>query len=110
MFKSLQAQAKLQQDLFGYDVQVLSKEALHQHYMADENAYGAIRYQDGFGLNPLKLAWGYQKLARQAGAKVYTSTPVSFVSTHTGKNIMLATPQGTVTAKKSSDCNQWLHT
>lgn len=100
MFKSLRAQAKLQQDLFGYDVQVLSKEVLHQYYMADENAYGAIRYQDGFGLNPLKLAWGYQKLACQAGAKVYTSTPVSFVSTHTGKNILLATPKGIVNAKK----------
>lgn len=100
MFKFLQEQAKLQQQLFGYDVQVLSKQALHQNYMADENAYGAIRYQDGFGLNPLKLAWGYQKLARAAGVKVHTSTPVSFASTKVPKKIMLATPQGTVTAKK----------
>lgn len=59
MFKSLQAQAKLQQTMFGYDVEVLSKQTLHNDYMADENAYGAIRYQDGFGINPLKLAWGY---------------------------------------------------
>ena len=44
--------------------------------MDDRNAYGAIRYQDGFGLNPLKLAWGYQKLARQAGAKVHCASPV----------------------------------
>lgn len=103
MFKSLQAQAKLQQQMFGYDVQVLSKQVLHQAYMADENAYGAIRYQDGFGLNPLKLAWGYQKLARAAGAKVHTSTPMSFVPTKAAKPIkpiVLATPKGTVTAKK----------
>lgn len=100
MFKSLQAQAKLQQQMFGYDVQVLSKQTLHQDYMADENAYGAIRYQDGFGLNPLKLAWGYQQLARQAGVKVHTSTPVSFAN-HQGKyKTLLTTPKATVTTKK----------
>ena len=100
MFKSLQAQAKLQQQMFGYDVQVLSKQTLHQEYMADENAHGAIRYQDGFGLNPLKLAWGYQKLARDAGVKVHTSTPVSFANNTINNRTQLITPQGTVTAKK----------
>lgn len=100
MFKSLQDQAKLQQQMFGYDVQVLSTQDLHQNYMADKNAYGAIRYQDGFGLNPLKLAWGYQKLARQAEVKVHTSTPVSFVEHQNKKSILLATPKGTVKAKK----------
>ncbi|OUR62934.1 oxidoreductase [Colwellia sp. 39_35_sub15_T18] len=100
MFKALQAQAKLQQKMFGYDVQVLSKQTLHQEYMADENAYGAIRYQDGFGLNPLKLAWGYQKLARQAGAKVHTSTPVNFIDNNQGSGVLLSTPKGRVTAKK----------
>jgi len=104
MFTSLQAQAKLQRKMFNYDVQILSKDELHQQYMADENAYGAIRYQDGFGLNPLKLAWGYQKLARQAGVKVHTSTPVQFAQTKSkhqaGQDIVLTTPQGTVKAKK----------
>ncbi len=100
MFKSLQAQAKLQQQMFGYDVQILSTQELHQNYMADENAYGAIRYQDGFGLNPLKLAWGYQKLARQAGVKVHTSTPVSFVENKIKHNALLATPKATIKAKK----------
>ena len=100
MFKSLQEQAKLQQQMFNYDVQILSKNELHQDFMADENAYGAIRYQDGFGLNPLKLAWGYQKLARQAGVKVHTSTPVSFMDNKAKNSIFLATPKGTVKAKK----------
>ncbi|MCW8832317.1 MAG: FAD-binding oxidoreductase [Colwellia sp.] len=100
MFHSLQAQAILQQKMFGYDVQVLSKHELHENYMADENAHGAIRYQDGFGLNPLKLAWGYQKLARQAGVKVHTATPVSFVNDKHDKDVLLLTPKGTITAKK----------
>ncbi|MDP7591694.1 MAG: FAD-dependent oxidoreductase [Litorilituus sp.] len=100
MFKTLQAQAKLQQQMFGYDVQVLTRQELQQGFMADENAYGAIRYQDGFGLNPLKLAWGYQKLARQAGAKVHTSTPIDFVKQKQSKDVLLSSPQAMIKAKK----------
>ncbi|MFT6207962.1 MAG: glycine/D-amino acid oxidase-like deaminating enzyme, partial [Colwellia sp.] len=74
------SQAKLQQKTFAgiknSDVEILTKNEVRQQYMDDKNAYGAIRYQDGFGLNPLKLAWGYQRLAREAGAKVHTSSPV----------------------------------
>jgi len=102
MFKALQTQAKLQQQQFGYDVEILTTNELHQHYMADQNAYGAIRYQDGFGINPLKLAWGYQKLARQAGVKVHTATPVSFAKeqTQSKEGVLLHTPNGTVKAAK----------
>ena len=73
---NLVALAKLQQQMFGYDVEVLSKTDVRQTYMDDKNAFGAIRYQDGFGLNPLKLALGYQKIAQENGARVYTGSPV----------------------------------
>ena len=99
-FKALQAQAKLQQQMFGYDVEVLSKQTLHQHFMADENAYGAIRYNDGFGLNPLKLAFGYQKLAREAGVKVHTSTPISFSHDNQAKTSLLLAPKANIKAQK----------
>jgi len=91
--------AKLQKQMFGYDVQVLSKDELHQNFMADQNAYGAIRYQDSFGLNPLKLAWGYQRLARESGAKVHCSSPVTDWHEETSFQ-RLITPQGEVKAKK----------
>jgi len=97
--KELESLAKLQQQMFGYDVQVLSKNELHQQYMADQNAYGAIRYQDGFGLNPLKLAWGYQKLAQQAGAKIHCSSPVTTWYDE-NKTQRLITPQAEIKAKK----------
>ncbi|WP_206483583.1 FAD-dependent oxidoreductase [Thalassotalea sp. G2M2-11] len=91
--------AKLQQKMFGYDVQVLSRAELHHDYMVDQNAYGAIRYQDGYGLNPLKLAWGYQTLARQAGAKIHCATPVEdWHQTPTGHQLI--TPKAVVKAKK----------
>ena len=97
--KELVELAKLQQNMFGYDVEILSQNDLRQQYMDDRNAYGAIRYQDGFGLNPLKLAWGYQKLARAAGAKVHCASPVSHWKASGNKQV-LQTPNGTVTAQK----------
>ena len=97
--KELTDLAKLQKEMFGYEVQILSKDELSQQYMNDQNAYGAIRYQDGFGLNPLKLAWGYQKLARKAGAKIYCSTPVTDWC-EGEKQHQLITPQGIVNARK----------
>ncbi len=104
MLDELISVAKLQQKMFGYDVEILSKQDLRQQYMDDQNAYGAIRYQDGFGLNPLKLAWGYQKLARAAGVKIHTGSPVidwsEQVSKDSANRQVLHTPQGRITAQK----------
>lgn len=103
MLKGLVESAQLQQEMFGYDVQVLSRAELHHSYMADQNAHGAIRYQDGFGINPLKLAHGYQRLARSLGAKIHTSSPVEAwieASQHGKKRQILRTPNGKITAEK----------
>jgi len=104
MLNELIALAKLQQKMFGYDVEILSKDEVRQQYMDDRNAYGAIRYQDGFGINPLKLAWGYQQLARNAGAKIYTASPVinwhEENSNTASATQLLHTPNGIVKAKK----------
>jgi glycine/D-amino acid oxidase-like deaminating enzyme len=99
MLDQLIAQAKLQQQRFGYQVQVLSKEEVRAQYMDDRNAYGGIRYQDGFGLNPLKLAWGYHSLARAAGVKIHTATPLIDWHEQQGRQIV-RTPQGIICAKK----------
>jgi len=108
MFKSLREAATLQKKMFGYDVQELSREQLHQDYMADHNAYGAIRYQDGFGINPLQLAWGYQNLARKAGVTIHCDSPVDKFQQEliqkSGQQSQtihtLHTPNGIVKAKK----------
>ncbi|QBG37010.1 NAD(P)/FAD-dependent oxidoreductase [Litorilituus sediminis] len=99
MYRALQAQAKLQQDMFAYDIECLSQTQVRQQYMDDQNAYGALRFNDGFGLNPLKLAWGYHQLARAAGAKIHTSSPVIDWQT-VNKKQRLITPKGIVTADK----------
>lgn len=105
-FKDLIAQAEIQRQRFSYDVQVLSQDEVRQQYMDDKNAYGAIRYQDGFGLNPLKLAWGYHQGVRQLGSKVYTSSPVidwlegQKTTNGIDQKHCLITPKGRVRAKK----------
>ncbi len=104
MMPKLLAQAKLQQELFAADIEILTADEIKQNYMDDHNAYGGIRYCDGFGLNPLKLAFGYQKLARAAGVKVHTGSPV--ISWHEDRHFkqnypqVLTTPQGIIRANK----------
>lgn len=99
MFTGLVNQAKLLQSTFSYNVDILTREELHQSYMADQNAHGAIRFNDGFGINPLKLAWGYQKLAQDADVKIHTGSPVIELAEKNGKQI-ITTPQATITAQK----------
>lgn len=99
MFPGLIKQAKLLQKTFAYEVDVLTRNELHQQYMADQNAHGAIRFHDSYGINPLKLAWGYQDLARQAGAKIYTGTPVTALGQDNGKQVVV-TPQAKIRASK----------
>jgi len=99
MVKTLQQQASLLQKEFGYQVELFSRDELHQKFVADQHAYAALRFYDGFGVNPLKLAWGYQQLARQAGAKIYSASPVTGWQQQ-GEQQLLITPQGLMRAKK----------
>lgn len=99
MIKTLQAQAALMQREFNYQVEFIGRDQLHQHYVADQQAYAALRFYDGFGLNPLKLAWGYQRLAMQYGATIHSASPVLDWRTEHGKQLLI-TPQGRVRADR----------
>ncbi|MFT6734954.1 MAG: glycine/D-amino acid oxidase-like deaminating enzyme [Polaribacter sp.] len=105
MVKPLQEQAKLLKQLFSYDAEFISQNELKTSYFDSQHAYGAIRFSDGYGINPLKLALGYQDLAVQAGTKIFTASPVEQVisldQANSDKNsYKLITPEGIVTAKK----------
>ena len=99
MMKQLIAQASVLQNMFNYDVEVLNRQQLHQQFMHDHNAYGAIRFSDGYGLNPLKLAHGYQNLATELGVKIYTGSPATNIE-KVGNKYRVTTPQGSVIAEK----------
>lgn len=99
MVKTLASQADFLQSRLGYDVEFLSRDDVHRHYVADEQCFGALRFADGFGVNPLKLAYGYQQLARAAGARIYTASPVLSLQSD-GAWQVLQTPHARVRAKK----------
>ncbi len=95
----LASQAKLMQQEFGYQTELLTAEQIKAEYFDSQDAYGAIRFNDCYGINPLKLAWGYQQKAQKLGATLYTNSPVT--SWHTNQNKqLLETPQGQVKANK----------
>lgn len=95
----LESQAKLMEREFGYQTELLSADQIKADYFDSQDAYGAIRFNDCYGINPLKLAWGYQQKAQELGATIFTNSPVT--SWHTEKNKqLLETPQGQVRAEK----------
>lgn len=66
---------------------------------AGSEAFGAVYLPDGFSMNPLKLAYGVHGLARTAGARVHTNSPVTQWERAGGMH-HLRTPTGTVRARK----------
>ena len=81
--------------VFGYASRVLSREELHDNYVLDQEAAGAIHEPDGIGIHAAKLAFGYQRMARKLGAKVHPASPVMGWKTIDGFHY-LTTPGGTI--------------
>ena len=61
--------------------------------------FGALRFPDGFGVHPLKLAQGVLRLARQAGAVVHRASPVTGWRADGPAECVVTTPQARVRAK-----------
>ncbi len=95
----LENEAKVMKDVFGYNTRMLSRQELQEEFVNDQEAVGALFEPDGVGVHPLKLAFGYLKRARAAGAKVHTSSPVLDWETRNGVHY-LRTPNGIVKAKR----------
>lgn len=100
MLKVLRQQSGLLEKEFDYKAEILTQEQIKTDYFDSKNAFGAIRFKDGYGINPLKLAWGYQQLAQQAGVSIHTGSPVSQWEKNQNNQQVLRTPGGTVTADK----------
>ncbi|MCC7067926.1 MAG: FAD-binding oxidoreductase [Burkholderiales bacterium] len=94
----LRSEGQLMRDVFGYDTRMLSADELRRDYVIDREAEGALLEPDGIGVHPLKLAFGYLRAARAAGATVHPASPVLSVETRNGVH-HLRTPGGTVRAR-----------
>lgn len=96
---SLQHQSQFISENLGGNAEFLTPETLKNQYMINHQAYGALRLDDGFGLNPLKLVHGYADMVKQAGVKIYEQTPVVNWRQDESHH-HLETPSGSVQAKQ----------
>lgn len=83
---------------FGYDVRMLGGDEVRRDWCDDHDALGAQYESEGISVHPLKLAHGYLKMARAAGARVHPASPVIGWETKNGVH-HLRTPGGTVRAR-----------
>ncbi len=94
----LRNEAKVMREVFGYDTHMLSQAEVHSRYVRDAETFGALHEPDGIGVHPLKLAFGYLRMARALGVKVHPASPVTGFETRDGVHY-LKTPGGTVRAR-----------
>ncbi len=103
-YAQLVEQADYMQRYFGYDVEPLTTDELKNHYVDHKEAFGALRYQQGYGINPMKLALAYHSLLPAEQCQLFTQSPVLSWKQKHGYHL-LQTPQGQVKAKKVVCCS-----
>jgi glycine/D-amino acid oxidase-like deaminating enzyme len=95
----LENEGRVMKDVFGYDTRMLTRSELHEQFVADQEAAGALHEPDGVGVHPLKLAFGYIRKARALGVRIHPASPVTGWETINGLH-HLRTPGGVVRAKR----------
>lgn len=97
-FRALSAEAKFARDVFGHDVTLLTADEVKENYVNDHESHGGLHGSSGIGVHPLKLAFGYLRRARTAGATVRPLSPVLDIESR-GDSHYVRTPRGTVRAR-----------
>lgn len=77
--QKLENSARYLEKEFNYQVEFISKQSLQQEYVNHQKATGAMRYTNGYGINPLKLINSYAELAISLGVKIYTQSAVTHI-------------------------------
>lgn len=94
----LRHEGQVMRDVYGYDTTIIGQDEYRREYADDHEAFGALHEPDGIGVHPLKLAFGYQRRARAAGATVHPASPAMGIETHGGVH-HIRTPGGVVKAR-----------
>ncbi|NVK23496.1 MAG: FAD-binding oxidoreductase [Gammaproteobacteria bacterium] len=79
-FDKLKTSADYLQKEFDYDVEIIEQSNFCQHYVDHKKVFGAIRYSNGFGLNPLKLVNGYANYAKSLGVAIFQNASVTDIN------------------------------
>lgn len=95
----LSNEAKVMREVFGYQTRMLTKDQLREEFCNEQEAKGALYEPEGIGVHPLKLAFGYQRLARSLGVKIHTASPVTSWARRDGFHY-LQTPGGVVRSRR----------
>lgn len=97
--RSLAREHKLLKDVFGFETELLDRGAIRDRCFLGDEAYGALRFPQAFGMHPLNLAYGLLRMAREAGAVVHGASPVIGWDKERNEHV-LQTPGARVRAKQ----------
>ncbi|MCG9731020.1 FAD-binding oxidoreductase [Shewanella sp. Isolate13] len=98
-FKQLSDTAHFIDKYLGEKPQLISQALLKSEYMAHHQAYGALRVERGFGVNPLKLLLGYKQVVEKLKVPLYEQSCVESWIQEDGVH-RLITSNGEVRTKK----------
>lgn len=99
MLSSLKEQATWLRQHYQDPVEYIDNTRLREEFLNGAEAHGALYFPYCFGLHPLKLAQGYARLAKEAGAAVYAGSPVLRIE-RAGQRHRLLTPEAEILADK----------
>lgn len=104
------------QDRYGESVEVIPPESLRERGLAGPGFHGALMLKEGFPVDPMAYVEGLARLAIARGIRICGESPVTDMTPADG-GWRLATPHGTVTARKvlvatngytSDDLPRWI--
>lgn len=102
-FNKLQRSADYLASNFDYEVETYNSNDFQQKFVLHRKVHGAIRYKNGFGVNPLKLVNHYADLAKTNGVALYENSPALDITTTSKNNThkhTIKTPKGHIVANK----------
>ena len=70
-FESIKDEAETYKKEFGIETQVYSKEEFNEIGHGGNEQFGAMSYQPGFAINPLKFLLGMANEAKKSGVKIF---------------------------------------
>ena len=94
----LELESEVCNRVFGYATRMLSRDEVRGDWIDEAEAVGALHEPLGIGVNPAKVAFGYLRAARAAGAKVHPASPVLAVERHESA-FHVRTPNGILRAR-----------
>ena len=97
-FEGLKSESDLCNSVLDYKTRLLDRNTVLDEYIGDQECHGALLEPVGIPVQPLKLAYGYARVARKLGAKIHTASPVQSWTTEGGVHY-LRTPGGVVRAR-----------